>query len=989
MMNHAKSQTKCILQLLSCLLSLYSVAAESNRVESDNLLKRKPVRFLENRGQMTDLDGKPVPAVWFKASVPGLDLYVTKKGLSYVFFEASEIEHDTDREIGHHENHSMVFRYQKVSMEMIGADLRAENVIREQEEGADFNYYQAHCPNGIKGVKQFGKVTILNVYPGIDWVLYNSTAAGFKYDFVVHPGADPSMITLRFDTREPVSVDRSGNLRVASEFGSITESTPYSFLMNSKKEVNCTFVVKSKSENQGRWSTEVGYQIGKFDGKETIVIDPQLVWSTLFGGTGVDGTLWLETDAAGNIFSCGYGSSPNFPLQNAGTYFEPTPSGNFILKFSNSGVLLWSTYYGGGMFPGALAIDQAGNVFVTGYATGTNFPVQNAGTFFQGATAGGTDAAIIKFDNNGNRLWATYYGGTSHDYAYSIDTDMSGNVFMSGSTTSTNFPVQNAGTYFGVIPTSTAGTQSFIVKFDNAGNRLWATYYSSCTINKGTCDAGGNFWCVGSSNGSMNTLNPGNGAFFQPVAAGLADVILLRFDNVGNLEWATYCGGSKSDIAMCAEADDSGNLFVVAVTHSTNFPLFNAGGYFQSAPQGQSEIAIMKFDSSGIMKWSTYFGGSKYENVNHHDYITIDECQNVYVSFESSSGNLPVLQPCDSGYFDTYLDTTANNVNDVFLTRFTNSGSQTWGTYIGGSGNDFRAALAVDHQENLFVTGEWSTNSTSSATATYPLLNPGNAAYFDSIHNGGGDDSYFLKFSIGAKSFSYPGLGCAGASQTLMPLITWSSPGGSFTSAPAGLNLVATTGEVILAGSQPGIYTIVHSGISCICPTMSTAGSATIQVLAAPQISVAGNQNVCKGNSVTYTAQGAAGYTWNNNASTQTPTLKLTPLTNATITVAGTGTNGCISTKSVSIAVNPCTSVDETNPENIISVFANPNNGNFIVESRMPIELTLVSVIGQELRRIYLNGTNDNRVQVTGLPRGIYFIGSGADKRLLRKVIVE
>src|SRR5205814_2099668 len=130
----------------------------------------------------------------------------------------------------------------------------------------------------------------------------------------------------------------------------------------------------------------------------------------------------------------------------------------------------------------SIVTDPSGNVFVTGYTISPNFPLKDAGTFFQGtglSTGAAADAFILKFDNAGNRLWATYYGGSLSDVGWALATDASGNIFVTGTTASSDFPLQNSGTFFqGIYGGGTSTDRdAFVLKFDNTGNRLWATYY--------------------------------------------------------------------------------------------------------------------------------------------------------------------------------------------------------------------------------------------------------------------------------------------------------------------------------------------------------------------------------------------------------------------------------------------------------------------------------------------------------------------------------
>jgi hypothetical protein len=311
--------------------------------------------------------------------------------------------------------------------------------------------------------------------------------------------------------------------------------------------------------------------------------------------------------------------------------------------------LVWSTYYGRSGYAQATSIstDANGNVFVVGRTNSTNFPTLNPGgdAYYQPNNAGGWDAFILKFNNDGNRLWATYYGGSGDDEARSISTDVNGNVFVVGRTNSTDFPTYNPGGGAYYQPNNAGGWDAFILKFNNDGNRLWATYYGGSGDDEATSistDANGNVFVVGYTESTdFPTLNPGGGAYYQGTCGGCStyyDAFILKFNNSGVRLWATYYGGSNWDYAYSISIDANGNVFVVGETWSSDFPTLNprGGAYYQSSKAGFSDAFILKFTNNGVRLWATYYGNYYGRNNYHKAYsISTDANGNVFVVGET------------------------------------------------------------------------------------------------------------------------------------------------------------------------------------------------------------------------------------------------------------------------------------------------------------------------------------------------------------------
>ena len=663
--------------------------SEFKRKEIEESISKQPVKFLENKGQMVNTDGKPIPFVLFKAEASGMNVYITETGLTYVFVKMKEDEkEEQEREIKkkketinkHEEKVSCEMAWINVSLE--GASIKRENIIKEKQSTEHFNYFYGHCPEGIYDVYQYEKITIKDVYPNIDWVFYNSSKGGMKYDFIVHPNADPKQIKLIYDSEKPLSIDNNGNINIKTKLGTLSENAPYSYIHETNTEVKSSFTKKQLSKHK----VEVAFSIDSLNSNTTLIIDPQLVWGTLYGGFNHEGFVTSEIDSNNNLFAAGYTYENGFPILNSGTYFQTAIIGNWnacIVKFDVLGSLLWATYYGGTgqEIINSIAIDNNNNVFAVGRVQSLDFPLQNSGTYFQPLITGAYEEAfILKFDNSGNRLWATYYGGSSLDEATSIAIDDFNNIFIVGYTYSSDFPLQNSGTFFQPINNHTMGPREdgFIIKFDNSGNRLWATYYGGIEMDKISAvaiDSNNNIYLGGQTISNDFPLQT-KGGYYQSIMISIwQEAFIVEFDNLGNRIWSTYYGGSDYDIIQSVAVDDNDNVFFEGYTNSIYLPTYNNGTFYQPVNAGDDDIFILKFDKFGNCIWATYFGGSGTESLLEYDNLALDHCGNLYVGLTTTSSNMPILNN-GCGLFKGIYSYNSTDRSDCFLAKFSNDGKK-------------------------------------------------------------------------------------------------------------------------------------------------------------------------------------------------------------------------------------------------------------------------------------------------------------------------
>lgn len=309
------------------------------------------------------------------------------------------------------------------------------------------------------------------------------------------------------------------------------------------------------------------------------------LWATYYGGSSDESGNSCATDAFGNVYLAGHTYSTNFPVAGA---FQGTNAGDadaFLVKFNSAGSRLWATYYGGSMNDKGItcATDPLSNVYIVGVTASTNFPVARA---FQGRNAGRDDAFVVKFNDTGSRLWATYYGGDDFDEGQSCATDVAGNVYLAGYTRSTNFPV--AGSFQG---TNVGNYDAFLVKFNDTGSRLWATYYGGSATDWGyscSTDAAGNVYLAGNT---YSTNFPVARAF-QGNHGGSSDAFLVKFNSTGSRQWATFFGKSNADFGYSCATDAIGNVYLAGVSNSNNLPVTGA---FQVTNSGGQDAFLVKF----------------------------------------------------------------------------------------------------------------------------------------------------------------------------------------------------------------------------------------------------------------------------------------------------------------------------------------------------------------------------------------------------------
>lgn len=663
--------------------------------------------FVENKGQIVDQYRKPRTDVQFKMQSHGVNLFIGNGQLHYQWNKLNAGSADKSLSLAQrllqadHQIHSY-----RMDVTLVGANTNAK-VITEEKQAYTENYYKSYASKDGIHASSYKKITYQNIYPNIDWVLYVNTSGNtpVKYDFVVHPGGKVADIKLQYGGTTALVLNANGSLTAQTPVGSITEQTPTSFV--SANEGPATTVASSFHLQKNTLS----FNVAPYNG--TLTIDPGIVWGTYLGGVGFDLAASIASDDAGNVYSAG-SSFMSGNIATTGAY-QTIPSGDFdgfIAKFKADGNIAWATFYGdqGDDNISNIVCDKAGKIYFSGI-TNSDSAIATTNAFQDTLSGLYFDCFLGKFDSSGNRIWVTYYGGPNVEDGGFCSVDNQGHVYLSGSTISTSGISSN-----GYKNTFGGGTNdAFLVKFDTAGVRQWATYFGDTTLDVSqgvACDRWGNVYLAGQT---KSVVNIASASAYQTTLGGGVDNFVAKFSPAGALKWSTYYGGTGDETGGYASVscDRFGNVYLNARTNSAaGIASANA---FQTALAGATDAFLVKFDSLGNRKWGTYFGGSSDDNSQA---TAFDESGNILwagLTFSSSGVATPNAYSATFGGYD-----------DVFLAKFDSAGNRQWATYYGNTGIDEAYGVTTTPGGNIYITG-----STTSDTA---IATPG---AYDTTYNFG------------------------------------------------------------------------------------------------------------------------------------------------------------------------------------------------------------------------------------------------------------
>ena len=677
-----------------------------------------PSFFIANRGQADS-------TVLYYAPVKGGMVSLTAGGIVFNLTRNTAIDTPAGSRMPNLPDSIDTYRQLVLRMNFDGANANPAISGKELIEG-NVNYFEGSDPAGwLTGIPTYQEVVYRDIYPGIDLRLYGKCGS-LTYDFIVHPGGSIDDIRLSMDGIDRLSVDGK-DLIAGTAFGDIRQQRLRIYQEKCGTQINVDGNFRLLDNDS------YGFAVAGYDMNKDIVIDPALIYSTYLGGAAEDQGFTLVIDPAGCAYVTGYTNSNPFPTTAGAVQTTYGGGGNdaFVTKLNPGGSgMVYSTYLGGAGDDRCrgLAVDAAGNAYVTGYTSSSiTFPL-TSGAFQTTYGGGAYDAFITKLNAAGNALlYSTFLGGEGNDYGYSVVADSGGDAVVTGYTNSSAFPI----TLGAFQITCHGGYDAFVTKLNAAGNAL---VYSSYLGGSGTeygydlaVDTSGCAYITGSTT-SDNTTFPFTAGAYQTIYRGSNDAFISKFNAAGSaLIYSTFLGGSEADTGNAIAIDSSDNAYITGNTTSNTFP--TTPGVLQAVYGGGGDAFITKLNAAGnALVYSTYLGGADTDNGQS---IVLDTFNNAYVTGYTSSHAFPTTP-------GAYQGTYNGGATDAFIARL-NPGASTllYSTFLGGTGSDYGYDIAVDTAGNIYVTGQ---------TGSNPF--PTTAASFQPTYQGGTDDSFISKFQL-------------------------------------------------------------------------------------------------------------------------------------------------------------------------------------------------------------------------------------------------
>lgn len=561
------------------------------------------------------------------------NLWIHENYLYYHLWNSKELH-----EIKHHKQGTL--HQTAIQMQWVNAQQSKIKYLRENQEL--YSYFYGNDPQKwITGLHTYQEIWLEHIYPNIHIRLYFENGH-IKYDYIVLPNADVRLIQWKYTGQSKIEL-KNNQIHVHNDIATFYEDVPkvYQRGKNGNKEIACWY-----REKNGTFY----FELGNYEIKDTLIIDPQIVFSTYTGSYADNWGFTATYDTLGNaytggtVYEFGYPTTPGAFQITYGSGSGSYPSDCGIMKLSPEGKLIYATYLGafGNEQPHSIITDKQGNLYIMGTTASAGFPT-TTNAYDRTYNGGAWDIFVSKLNNTGTALLgSTFIGGTNTDginpefssslyYLYGdeargeIMLDEQDNCYVASCTRSSNFPITT-----NAIKTSLTGVQDACVfKLNSTLSTLsYSTYLGGNGDDAAygiQVDKLGQMYVCGGTN--SNNLTVSSGAYQSTKPGGIDGFITKISVDSTNIIASTYIGTSSYDQTYLIQLDAQKNVYVVGQSLGS-FPV-SSGVY--NIPRGTQ--FIMKLDSNLKTNLiSTRFGSGRSSVDMSISAFLVDECEFIYVS---------------------------------------------------------------------------------------------------------------------------------------------------------------------------------------------------------------------------------------------------------------------------------------------------------------------------------------------------------------------
>ncbi|MEP6930270.1 MAG: SBBP repeat-containing protein [Flavobacterium sp.] len=707
--------------------------------------ENQTIGFKENKGQIVDQKGKPNNAVKYLLNTHGLNVQLRKNGFSYDIYEVKKIpivRQETSKTLPYKNRegtipekpeYNLEYIFHRIDIDFLNSNSKVELITDKVSTDFDNYYNIPNKPEGIIGVHQYKQITYKNIYPNIDVVFTIPKDPKKTVEYNFVIHPKGKISDIQLRFNGAETDLVDNKIQMNVRFGKMEETLPASWIENGMAKKEVAIGYKKIKKDV------YGFTGSESVSDKTVIIDPVPVrlWGTYYGGEGGDYSSDICNDKNNNVYFSGYTRSIN-NIATIGTIPEATSNTyyngfGYVTKFDQNGHRIWGTYYP--VIPTTIKVDSNENLYFTGTENidASNVTTPNSHQPTKDFYYYST-AYLVKLNSSGIREWGTYYGAGNFDYGEDLCFDASNNVYLVGRTQSLS-KISTDGSY---QPSHAAGyldSDGYIAKFNPQGVRLWGTYFGGTgNDDVNSCHISDDgFLYITGNTSSSSGISTPNS--YEPTFIGYGSGMIAKFTLNGMRLWGSYCNGSRFSTITKSEIKQN-FLYIIGKTDShTNLLSTNTFN-----PTFQPSSFWLGFDyNSYVIK------------------LDLDTQKQVWGTYFGeiiqdiavNSKNKVIIEGCTDltmGIATPDAYSTAPQYGDAYMIKLGENGQREWGTYYGGNftegintAADVINKITIDLLDNIYLVG----NTQSSKGISTPGAHQENYTLDSS---GNINDVYLAKF---------------------------------------------------------------------------------------------------------------------------------------------------------------------------------------------------------------------------------------------------